>query len=218
MSINRDVLASAQCANAFRQIRWSLLFFLLNVRVGIDGLRINLIPDVLGWLVISAALSAIANLSPRLVSIKRLASLLAILSLSEIVQERTIIGEFRGLDLWIDHIPFIGIWGSVPISIVSYVLTTMLIWKLCGLIEEMAVTAENSKVENQAAQYKSIYVVATLLSITTTALALALLPASLVFIMLFIYVGAALFLTLRLLISTEKMCRRYAAHYNSLFS
>lgn len=218
MSINRDVLASAQCADAFRQIRWSLLFFCFNIHIGVDGLRINLIPSILGWIMVSSALSAIANLSPKLLSIKKLTSWLTVLSLSEIVQERPVIGTFRGIDLWVNHIPVIGILGSVPISIGSYILTTMLIWKLCELIEEIATVGRDNKVKNQASQYKRTYVVATLLGATVMALTAALLPPPLVFVMLLAYIVAAVALTIRLLISTEQMCRRYADRYSSFFN
>ncbi len=63
MDIDQDVIPTERCADAFSRIFWAI-FFLLDIRLGIGNVHIDILPDVIGWIMIASAFKTILDLSP----------------------------------------------------------------------------------------------------------------------------------------------------------
>lgn len=159
MLINREILASAKCADTFSMIYWSVLFVSLDAHIPLGrNLTISLVPDLFGWLIVAFALFRIAELSPRLANMRKLTAWLIGLSLFQIVQSETTLKNLGGLILWIHPVPFIGVWGAVLFTIVWQILTAILVCQFCSLIVDMAIVAQEGKLQRKATLYKKIYI------------------------------------------------------------
>ncbi|MEM1180170.1 MAG: hypothetical protein AAGM22_17645 [Acidobacteriota bacterium] len=195
--VNVAVIHTERCAAAFCRMFWAFIFF-LDFRFGVNRVHIDLLPDFVGWLMMASALTTILDLAPRVEDIRRLAYGLSFLSLFDLVEIR--MTQSEGLGPWI--VP------TTLVSTVSAVLNIVLIWKLCGLIMDMASRLENETMRERAEFRRKLYATVTVL----LSLAAALAFASRSFAMLSIFIGfpAAIIiflLMMGLMKRTENMCR-----------
>ncbi len=124
--INAHVISTNRCADAFGTMFWAFLFF-LDFRISFNGVTLDILPDVVGWLLMLSALKAIPDLSPDVRPLRTLALWLAVLSLFSLIQIKGASGN--------------GVTGLTIVYSLYNLATTILdliyIWMLCGLIMRM---------------------------------------------------------------------------------
>ncbi len=148
--MNTGIIRSEECAAAFDRMFWAFLFF-LDFRLGVNNVHVDVLPDFIGWLMIASALASILELSPKVQNIRKLANWLVGLSLFDMVEIR---------------IPFMrsgNVTGQIsptfPLGIIATILDLLLIWKLCGMIIEMASVLGDDVIRERADFRRRIYLI-----------------------------------------------------------
>jgi hypothetical protein len=85
MNVDPAVLQQPTTPAAFRRLSWAFLWFVLDLRLGVDGLHLDLLPDVVGWGLSIAAFNQLRNFHPSVPRLSALAWIGAILSLPSVV-------------------------------------------------------------------------------------------------------------------------------------
>ena len=201
MDINQDVIPTERCASAFGRMFWAFLFF-LDFRIGINNVHVDILPDFIGWIMIGSALATILDLSPRVVGIRTLASWLVFLSLFDLVEIRIPLSRSGAFTTWTTP--------TFPIGIIAAVLGILLIWKLCGLIIDMARIAGDTAISSRAAFRRKLYVALVVVLTITVAISFVAPPFILVAIVLGLPLAVIVFcLMMGLMRGTENMCRGF---------
>ena len=194
IEINRYVMHSKDCGDAFDRMFWAC-FWGLDFHVSIQGLKIDLLLDFLGWMMVVSAFTSILDLSPVVSKLRIYASILLVLSLSDFVQLEDGASMFGApAHAW---------------DLATGLLLLVLIWSLAGLIRAMANSVGEDDIASKAHLYRMINVV---LVLVVPWLPLQYLrPLELLF-----WVGAGILglafvtwiLMMKLLKDTAAMCRR----------
>ena len=148
VEVNTNTIRTRQCATAFQHMIWAFIFF-VDVRLGINNVHLDVLPDVIGWAIIASALTTILELSPIIRILRTLAYWLLFLSLFDVVEFRITVVQADNVTLWISPTFFV--------SIISTILDSILIWKLCGLIMAIATAMNNPKIRRRASFRRKLY-------------------------------------------------------------
>jgi hypothetical protein len=144
-------------AGAFRQIGWAFLFLGISVgpiiRLGDEGFLIDLLPDFIGYLMITTAANQLVPLHRRARPIRNLALLLTYLSLPMTVHYGVLTSRSGNVTTW--YAPFWPLW---LLGMVVVVLELVLVWMLCGLVADLARRAGDSTTESRARGLRVIYI------------------------------------------------------------
>ena len=195
--INRDVLASPACADAFGRMFWAFVFF-LDFKFGVNDISVDLLPDFVGWILIVTALGKLLELSPRVGGMKKLAGWLLFISIFSVIEIK-----FRAFESW--QSPFL-VFGLVLMG-----LRLLFIWRLCALIMDMAKDVGDRSIYAKAEFRRLLYL---LLVLATAMVTLsALLIRELAILVLFVLPPTILvfFLLMGLMLGTKEMCQHFAA-------
>lgn len=199
--MRRDMLGSEQCVSAFGRMFWAFLFF-LDVRIGMDNVHVDILPDFIGWILIASALTSIMGLSGRVARIRTLAYWLIFLSLFDLVEIRIPLGHAGAIKTWITP--------TFPIGFIAAVLDIVLIWKLCGLIMGMADVAGDSVTSGKADFRRKLYLVFVVSFSAAIAICFIAPPFIPVALIVGLPVAIIVFcLMMGLMKATQNMCRNF---------
>ncbi len=148
MGLTADTIRSERCAAAFERMFWAFLFF-LDLRIGINNVHVDVLPDFIGWIMMASALLSLVDLSSAVRGIRTLACWLVFLSLFDLVEIRMPLGRSGGFHTWITP--------TFPIGIVSAVLDVIVVWRLCGLIIDMASAVDSPVIKGRAEFRRKLY-------------------------------------------------------------
>src|SRR5262249_56980528 len=110
---------------------------------------IDLLPDFIGYLLIAAGANKLLGLHAKARGIRNLAMVLTFLSLPDAVQYRIDLGQSGNATYWIT--------ATLPLAILTGILDIVLVWKLCGLIADVARQAFVTRTEMCALARRSYY-------------------------------------------------------------
>ncbi len=201
--VDPDIVRTDRCAAAFRRMAWAFVFF-LDFRVGIDNVHVDVLPDLIGWLLTASALTALLDLSPAVKGLRTLAHWLVFLSLFDVV-------EF-GIPVW--RSGHVTTWVSLgaPLGVISTILNIVLIWRLCGLIMAMAEAVEDPGIWERADSRRRLYLAFTVLLAAAGVMSFAVPAFAMVAVIAGLPVGVIVFcLMMGLMNGTANMCRGAAA-------
>ena len=146
--INARVIPTSRCADAFGAMFWAFLFF-LDFGIGFNGVTLDILPDIVGWLLMLSALNAIPDLSPDVRPLRTLALWLAVLSLFSLIQIKGASGT--------------GVTGLTIVYTLHHLFTTILdlvyIWMLCGLIMGMGLACRRAALAERADFRRKLYAI-----------------------------------------------------------
>lgn len=201
MEINHDMIRTERCARAFGGMFWGFLF-LFDFRIGTNGVQVDLLPDFIGWILIASALNDIRDLSPQVGRIRTLSLWLIFFSLFSLVEikKKGHPGFTVSANMSINL--------TSPFRLIGGFLAILVIWKLCGLIMEMADAVDDALIHDRAEFRRTLYLI--FIVSLPVAFGMALLSQSLILLALAIEIPFALIvfcLLLGLMRGTENMCR-----------
>jgi hypothetical protein len=190
-------------ASGFARMFWAFLFlglsFRLTLTLGRETFMIDLLPDFLGYLLIAAGAHRLLDLHPRARGIRNLAMLLTFLALPDAVQYKIELSQAGNLTYWITP--------TFPLSLVVGILDAVLVWKLCGLIANVARQAMVARTEQAALNRRVFYVVLKVITLGIVGLVFAapllIIPAAIVGVILGIIVMC---LMMGLMRQAERLC------------
>ncbi|WP_036696390.1 hypothetical protein [Paenibacillus taiwanensis] len=109
---------------AFKQMQWSFLFF---IDYSVNG--IDILPDIVGLLVMMNALGKIINESPHFAHAKKVMPLLIVLASYELIEP--LLGAYQSA-------AFLA-WFAVGRSVLVTVFNIMLVWLVCNGLRDWAI-------------------------------------------------------------------------------
>ena len=127
---------------------WAFLWF-FDFRIGVNNVHIDVLPDIIGWLLIGSALGWIVDVHPSIRGIRTLAYVLGFLALFDVVEVRLPLESWGSIKTWYSP--------TFPVGILATVLDVVLIWKLCGVIMDMAVFCGNPVIRDRAWSRRQMY-------------------------------------------------------------
>ncbi len=200
MSVNPDMIHTEQCAGAFHRMFWAFLFF-LDLRIGVNEVHVDLLPDFVGWALIASALTMILPLAPIVARLRTLAYWLVFLAIFDLVEIRIPLRRAGNVAAWITP--------TFPIGIVAAILEILFIWRLCGLIIEMASIAGNTTIRERADFRRRLYVGFIIVAMLAVAVSFAVPSFVLVTVIIALPLAIIVFcLMMGLMKGTENMCRQ----------
>jgi hypothetical protein len=203
MDIDSNVISTERCASAFGRMFWGYLFF-IDFHVGINNVHVDLLPDFVGWLLIASALATIVDLSPKVAGLRNLAFWLVFLSLFDLVEIRTRLSQSGTFTTWTTP--------TLPIGIIAAVLDIFFMWRLCGLIIDMASLTGDRTIGNRADFRRRLYVALVVALAISIVIMVAVPPFGLVVLVIGLPLTILVYcLMMGLMKGTEKMCRGYEA-------
>ncbi len=192
--IDPELVKSQPCAEAFGRMFWAFLFF-FDFRLGVNEVRVDVLPDVVGWCLFAVALAKISEVSPAVVSLRWFALWLLVWSIFDVVQ-------FRGASD-IEELNAV----FLILGIIAGVLNVVFVWKLCGLIIEMASAVGDTVVRRNADARRKIYLGFHIFLLVSIGLAAAAPPFALVAVIVGIPLAIVILcLMMGLMKQTERMC------------
>src|SRR5262249_13292485 len=197
-----DVTAQRH-ASGFARMFWAFLFlgirFRLTWSVGRQQFMIDLLPDFIGYLLIAAGANRLLGLHAQARGIRNLAMVLTFLALPDAVQYRIDLGQSNNVTYWIT--------ATFPLAIITSILDIVLMWKLCGLIADVARQATVTRTESCALVRRSFYLFLKLLGLVMLGLVfvapLLIIPAVIAGVVLGI---AVMCLMMGLMRQAERLC------------
>ena len=198
-NVNTRIIRSEECAAAFDRMFWAFLFF-LDFRLGVNNVHVDVLPDFIGWLMIASALTSILELTPKMHGIRTLAYWLVFLSLFDMVEIRIPFmksGNFTGY-----------ISPTFPLGIIATILDLLLIWKLCGVIIEMATAVGDDVIHERADFRRRIYLIFAICLSLSVLVSFVIPPIAIVAVIIGLPVGLVMFcLMMGLMKGTANLCR-----------
>ena len=147
--LSPEIIHSDFCIRAFKRMFWAFLFF-IDFRIGMNNVHIDVLPDFIGWILIAIALGWILELHSDIKFIRTLVYWLIFLSIFDLVEIQIPLKKTGSFTYSISPLFFIGI--------ISVILTIIVIWKLCGVIMDMATAVNNVIIRNQAEFRRKLYI------------------------------------------------------------
>jgi hypothetical protein len=133
---------------------WAFLFLGISIgpsfRLGNENFLIDLLPDFVGYLMIAAAANRLVLLHRRARGVRNLALLLAYLAVPTAVQYTVVTSQSGNLTTW--KAP---LW---PLTTALGLFELVLVWRLCGLVADLARRAGDGATERRARARRVAYV------------------------------------------------------------
>lgn len=146
--LDRNLIHSEPCVRAFLRMFWAFLFF-LDFRIGINKVHIDVLPDFIGWILIATALGWILGLHSDIKFIRTLSLVSIFLSIFDLIEIKIPIKKIGAISY--DFSIFF------PIGIALAILSIIVIWKLCGVIMDMAEAVGNQLIRERADFRRKLY-------------------------------------------------------------
>lgn len=145
-------------ARAFTRCFWGLLFIGITagpiiplVRDAQEAVRIDILPDWIGYLLLAQAAHLLLPMHPRAARIRLLALALVFLSMFTCVQFGTKLGKFGSLTWWAKPSP------AMVFAMAIDLLKFWLVWNLCGLVAELGRAYDQQAVAGRAVFRRNLY-------------------------------------------------------------
>jgi hypothetical protein len=139
---------------AFRRMGWAFLFLGISVgpsfRLGHENFLIDVLPDFVGYLMIATAANRLVPLHHRARGVRNLALLLVYLSIPTVIQYTVVTAQIGNVTTW--KAP---LW---PLTVVVGLFELVLVWRLCGLVADLARRVGDAGIEGQAQTRRVVYV------------------------------------------------------------
>lgn len=195
--LNREMIHSDAGIRAFERMFWVFLFF-IDFRIGFGNVHFDILPDIIGWILMATALGWILELHSDIKDIRTLTYGLIFLSIFDIVEIRM---PMRKVGLW-TALSFI-------LGIITLLLCIMVIWRLCDVIIDMSESVGNDLIKQRADFRRKLYVVSGIAIFAGGLICMVLPP----FIIPTVIAGLVLFivaicLMMGLMKATANMCRQ----------
>ena len=189
-----DLIKTRTCADAFGQIFFAFIFF-LDLRVGGVRVRVDLLPDVIGWIMVASALGRIFDLHTEIPKLRTLAFILVFLSLFDLVQFRIRLSSH------------VFIQSTFPFKAIVTALDVLFFWRLCGVIMDMAAAVRNALIYERADMRRILYVVALIAAFILVGISVAFPPFATIALLVGIPLSLiAFFLMMGLMHGVRNMC------------
>ncbi len=146
--LDRDMIHSELCVRAFLRMFWAFLFF-FDFRIGINNVHVDVLPDFIGWILMASALGWILGLHSDIKGIRTLSLVLIFLSIFDLIEIKIPIKKIGGISYDISML--------FPIGIALAILSIIVIWKLCGVIMDMAEAVDNQLIRERADFRRKLY-------------------------------------------------------------
>jgi hypothetical protein len=146
--LDRDMIHSELCVRAFLRMFWSFLFF-LDFRIGINNVHVDVLPDFIGWILMASALGWILGLHSDINVIRTLSIVSIFLSIFDLIEIKIPIEKIGGITYSISMF--------FPIGIALAILSVIVLWKLCGVIMDMAEAVGNQLIRERADFRRKLY-------------------------------------------------------------
>ncbi len=147
-SLEPEMIRWPDCARAFHRIFWAFLFF-IDFRIGINNVHVDILPDFIGWILMASALGWIIDVNPRVRGLRTLSFWLVVLSIFGLVEVRKPLQQVKNLTVWV--------MPTFLISVVAGILAIIFIWRLCGVIMDLASALDNTTIRNRADFRRKLY-------------------------------------------------------------
>jgi hypothetical protein len=132
----------------FNRIFWGL-FLIFDLWIGINGISFDVLPDVIGWLMIASALVLVSSGNPGVHTLRNLVLVTAAVSLGNIL-------KFKDLGVLVS-----------TLHVINKILTMLVLWKLCTMTMEFAGRMEDQFLLKKAGICRYVSLISGLLSIPT---------------------------------------------------
>lgn len=136
---------------AFAQLFWGFLFTLADFRVN----GFDILPDVVGFLLISLACNSLRRMNTRFSTAYPIAVILLVVSVIDLLR----IGGVRLDALGMGDAPGSVIVGSALVGLALFVLDLVMVYQICSGIREMAATRSLHELASEAQSRWVMYVV-----------------------------------------------------------
>jgi hypothetical protein len=147
--LSTEMIHSGSTIRAFERMFWAFLFF-FDFRIGFNNVHIDILPDFVGWILFATAFGWILELHSDIKFMRTLSYLLIFLSLFELVEIRVPLKKAGYLTFSFSPLFIIGI--------IAGILTIIVVWKLCGVIIDMAATVNNTLIKDRAEFRRNLYI------------------------------------------------------------
>ncbi|MHC4240579.1 MAG: hypothetical protein ACYSUC_12670, partial [Planctomycetota bacterium] len=124
--------------------------FLIDFRLGYNNVHVDIIPDFIGWILIASALGWILELHSEIKGIRTLSYWLIFLSIFDLIEIRMPAGRAAQISCWTAPMFLIGI--------ITLILSLIAIWRLCGVIVDMAAEVGSTLIRERADFRRRLYV------------------------------------------------------------
>ncbi len=151
--LDRDMIHSEPCVRAFSRMFWAFLFF-LDFRIGINKVHVDVLPDFIGWILMTTALGWILGLHSDIKLIRILSLVSIFLSIFDLIEIKIPIEKVGGITYSISMFFYI--------SIALAILSIIVIWKLCGVIMDIAEAVGNQLIRERADFRRKLYLAFTI--------------------------------------------------------
>lgn len=196
--LDREMIHSGTCADAFARMFWAFPFF-IDFRIGFNDMHIDVLPDLIGWIIMATAIGWILKLHPDVKTIRTLTFWLIFLSIFDIIEFRK---QVKGFSINISITPF------TIIKTIAEILAIIVIWKLCGVIMDIAIQVNNTLIARRADFRRKLYIGFIIAAIASAGIILIM--PHFIFIMLIVGLPLAIIvlcLLMGLMKGTATMCR-----------
>lgn len=140
---------SDSAIRAFERMFWAFLF-LFDFRIGVNNVQVDILPDFIGWILFATAFGWILELHSDIKFMRTISYVLIFLSLFDLVEIRVPLKKVGSLTFSISPWFIIGI--------ITGILTIIVVWKLCGVIMDMAATVNNPIIKDRAEFRRNLYI------------------------------------------------------------
>ena len=203
--LDREMIHSRACVGAFERMFWAFLFF-VDFRVGFNNVHIDILPDIIGWILMATALDRILRLHSDVNGIRILAYLLIFLSIFDLIELRK---QTPGYSVNIYITPL------AIIRLIAAIITIIVIWRLCGIIIDMATAVDNMLIKQRADFRRKLYVGFIIAAFVAVGISFVLPPFVIIAVIIGLPVAIVILcLMMGLMKGTAKMCRQ-AEHFTT---
>jgi tetratricopeptide (TPR) repeat protein len=158
---DRDYPPPDWYAAGFSRIFWAMPLLALTagplLQVGQEQLLLDLLPDFVGYALIASGAGRLMRLHPRARGVRNLALLLNFLSIPLWIQYRRVTGQFGNLTSWV-----MPLW---PLATLVSVLGGAIVWRLCGIIADLARAANVPRTEQSARSRRGLGLIMAVLTL-----------------------------------------------------
>jgi len=127
---------------------WAFLF-LFDFRIGLNGVKVDILPDFVAWILIASAIGWILDVHSDTKTVRTISLWLVFLSIFDFVEVEIPFEQ-------IGRHPFVVI-VMIPLGIITLILTLVAVWLICGIIIDMAQATGNSLIRQQAELRRKVY-------------------------------------------------------------
>ena len=133
-TIDLELVRKERCAAAFGRMSWAFLFVILDITFSVNDVRIDVLPDVVGWCIFAVSLLEISTAMPEMRKLQVISCVLALLTFLQLIQ-----------------------FGQGSLQIVTEIGTLVFVWMLLGQIMKLADALGDYSIRHRALASRLFY-------------------------------------------------------------